>query len=111
MDAGSTACGPLAGNSLLSDRDLPRIAAPQQRRINQMGTIESHHRLLCALPTVCWSALRTETQVWLPRVTAGRGAAVTLPAKRGTIRFAVAAGVFFGHDELWSSSIVMSLTE
>ena len=73
--------------------------------------IERIPALLCALPTVCPSALRTEAQVWLPRVTAGRGAAVTLPAKRGTIRFAVTAGMFFGHDELWSSSIVMSLTE
>jgi hypothetical protein len=46
-----------------------------------------------------------------PRVSAGRGSAETLSAKRGAVRFAVTAGIFSAAYELWSSRIFRSLTE
>jgi hypothetical protein len=46
-----------------------------------------------------------------PRVSTGRGSAETLSAKRGTVRFAVTAGVFSVTYEPWSSRIFRSLTE
>jgi hypothetical protein len=46
-----------------------------------------------------------------PRATAGPGIAVTLSAERGTVRFAVTAGVFSVTYAPWSSSIFRSLTE
>jgi hypothetical protein len=46
-----------------------------------------------------------------PRVSAGRGSAETLLAKRGTVRFAITAGVLSVTYEPWSSRIIRSLTE
>jgi hypothetical protein len=113
MDAGRTGCEPISDNPSPSDRDRLGAMLRNSDAPVKLRKIERITGLLCTLPTVLLIrsshlSARTSGCRGSPR---DGGATVTLPAERGTMRFAVAAGVLSGRYRLWSSSIVMSLTE